>query len=71
MAVKKQSQEDTGNPTVTLTKDQWAQMLGMLEQGTQVLLSQLSMQQGGLQQVAQLSAVASGLIEEIKKQLPQ
>lgn len=71
MAVKKQSQEDTGNPTVTLTKDQWAQTLGMLEQGTQVLLSQLSMQQGGLQQVAQLSAVASGLIEEIKKQLPQ
>jgi len=71
VAVKKQSQEDTGNPTVTLTKDQWAQMLGMLEQGTQVLLSQLSMQQGGLQQVAQLSSVASGLIEEIKKQLPQ
>ena len=71
MAVKKQSQEDTGSVAVKLTKDQWAQTLGMLEQGTQVLLSQLSMQQGGLQQVAQLSAVASGLIDEIKKQLPQ
>ena len=54
--------------TVTLTPEKWAQVLGMLEQGTQVILSQLATQQGGLQAVTNLSTIASGLIAEIKEQ---
>ena len=53
---------------VTLTPEKWAQVLGMLEQGTQVILSQLATQQGGLQAVTNLSSIASGLIAEIKEQ---
>jgi len=56
---------------VGLLPGRWGEVVGIMTQGTQVLLSQLSMQQGGLPQVAQLSAVANTLIEEIKQQLPQ
>jgi len=59
------------NFTVTLSPEKWTEAVGILTQGTQVILSQLAMQQGGLPQVAQLSASANALIEEIKQQLPQ
>jgi hypothetical protein len=58
----------TSSIAVTLTPEQWAQVLGMLEQGTQVILAQLATQQGGLQAVTNLSNIASGLIAEIKEQ---
>lgn len=61
----------TTNPSVTLTPEKWAEVIGIMTQGTQVILSQLAMQKDGLPQVAQLSATASNLIEEIKQQLPQ
>lgn len=54
---------------VTLSADQWAQLLGMTTQGVSVLLSQLAMQQGGLGQVAQLSTAATTLLSEIRKQV--
>ncbi len=59
------------DPPVTLSTEKWAEVIGILTQGTQVILSQLAMQKDGLPQVAQLSATASNLIEEIKQQLPQ
>lgn len=62
-----EANEQTTKP-VTLTPEQWAQVLGMLEQGTQVILAQLATQQGGLQAVTNLSAVATSLIAEIKEQ---
>jgi len=70
VATKKTEPTPT-NPAVTLPPEKWAEVVGIMTQGTQVILSQLSMQQGGLPQVAQLSASANALIEEIKQQLPQ
>lgn len=67
---KTPSTTPTTNPSVTLTPEKWAEVLGIMTQGTQVILSQLAMQQNGLPQVAQLSASANALIEEIKQQLP-
>jgi hypothetical protein len=55
--------------TVTLTTEQWDEVVGIMTQGTQVILSQLAMQQGGLPQVAQLSTKANTLIEAIQQQL--
>jgi len=57
------------NKTVSLPLDAWQQILGMLEQGTSVILSQLALQQGGLKQVADLSTIATRHIDEIKKQV--
>lgn len=54
---------------VTLSADQWQQLIGMTEQGTQVILAQLSMQKGALGQVAELSSIATSLLDEIRKQL--
>lgn len=59
----------TSSTSVTLTPEKWAQVLGMLEQGTQVILAQLATQQGGLAAVTNLSTIASGLIAEIKEQV--
>jgi hypothetical protein len=55
--------------TVTLTVEEWQQVLGMLEQGTSVILSQLALQQDGIDQVAKLASIASTLKNEIKQQL--
>lgn len=55
--------------TVELPESDWQQIIGMLEQGTSVILSQLSLQQGGLKQVADLSTIATKHIDEIKKQV--
>jgi len=72
VAAKKPTEEQAPTGTsVTLPPEKWGEVVGIMTQGTQVLLSQLSMQQGGLPQVAQLSAAANALIEEIKQQLPQ
>lgn len=55
--------------TVELPEESWQQIIGMLEQGTSVILSQLALQQGGLKQVADLSTIATRHIDEIKKQV--
>lgn len=52
-----------------MSPDQWNQVVGMLEQGTQVVLAQLAMQKGSLGQVAELSSIATSLLDEIRKQL--
>jgi len=54
---------------VTLTPEQWKQVVGILEQGSAVVLAQMAMQQGGLPQVAQLSSMANAVIDAIKQQL--
>jgi len=72
VTVKKTTIEQSPtNPSVTLTPEQWAEVIGIMTQGTQVILSQLAMQKDGLPQVRQLSVTADCLIEEIKQQLPQ
>ena len=70
MATKpiKTTTEEPATKSVTLPLADWQQIIGMLEQGTQVILAQLATQQGGLQAVTNLSAVATGLITEIKEQ---
>jgi len=55
--------------TVALPESDWQQIIGMLEQGTSVILSQLALQQGGLKQVADLSTIATKHIDAIKKQV--
>jgi len=65
----KPTPEEPATRSVTLPLADWQQIIGMLEQGTSVILSQLAMQQGGLTQVATLSALATKHIEAIKKQV--
>jgi len=65
----KTTTEEPATRSVTLPLADWQQIIGMLEQGTSVILSQLAMQQGGLTQVATLSALATKHIDEIKKQV--
>lgn len=67
MTVEKESVEE--KKSVTLSLVDWQQIVGMLEQGVSVVLSQLSLQQGGLAQVAELSALAKKHIDEIKQQV--
>jgi len=61
--------EQPAKISIEFTPEDWQQIIGMLEQGTSVILSQLAMQQGGLTQVATLSALANKHIDEIKKQV--
>jgi hypothetical protein len=65
----KTTTEEPATKSVTLPLADWQQIIGMLEQGTAVILSQLSLQQGGLKQVADLSTIATKHIDEIKKQV--
>ena len=61
--------EEPTSKSVTLPLADWQQVLGMLEQGTSVILSQLALQQGGLTQVAELSALAAKHLAAIKQQV--
>lgn len=62
---------DVPGKTVRLQEAQWGEILGLLTQGSQLMLSQLALQQNGLRDVAQLSVKADNLVEEIKRQLVQ
>lgn len=57
------------NTTVSLTPEKWAQVIGIMTQGAQLVCSQLAPQEGGLEAVRNLSTIASGLIAEIKEQV--
>ena len=68
-AKSKPTPEESTTKAVTLPLADWQQIIGMLEQGTSVILSQLALQQGGLQQVAELSSLAAKHLAAIKQQV--
>lgn len=56
---------------VTLAAADWEQVVGMINNGTKLILSQLAMQDGALPQVAELSAISHRLLVEITKQVQE
>jgi len=59
---------DQTTKPVSLTPEQWAQVLGIMTQGSQLLCSQFAPQEGGLEAVRNFSTLATSLIAEIKEQ---
>ena len=55
--------------SVSLTTDDWNQVVGILNTGSQLILSQLVSQNGALPKVAELSAIAHRLLTEIVNQV--
>jgi len=55
--------------TVTLTPGEWQQVIGILEQGSAVICSQLALQPNGVKQVQQLSAISVQVTDSIKQQV--
>ena len=55
--------------TVSLTLAEWQQVLGILEQGSAVICSQLALQPNGVKQVQQLSAISVQVTDSIRQQV--